>query len=514
MKNDNGGTKTIFIAVISILIIALVAILVVFKFKGSNNNNGNNGGSTGYTENMSFIESNDNEYVFIDTNCNVRKLKKDSIGNISSMNEGEVLYKNSMLAKKDGKASIIDFNGKTLYGPAEVELLTNSKEAVLYQFRDNHKYGVLNEKGEVIVEAKYESDFSMVSPNLNSFFYVIDDSSTSSGSEINIFDKDGKNVYTGPIGTDTLFGNKCGKTRTGINLLAMRKSTTSIVVVNMNTGDEIATLTDNNDHVFDIVIKGNVAVISSYKQGPYGADEGDRVTRYVWFDENGKISKALDLKENESLGFWNGSDSEDYTIYKNASREEIAIDKYGKEVYKSSGSLSQIYYTNEITKKTNSLIIESQGGKKYSTINSEGKVILEGQAKKIGNKYVLVGKTLYNLDGTKYMDDVKKYTSIYDLDIIKTEDKTIIENQDGKSVEKEADFDLGKEYRLLNDNTVVLLQNKKLKIVNMTDLSIKDLDFSDATYVFIKEGYIYVSNKNSEVDYYNENGDKIYTRKK
>lgn len=515
MKNENGKAKAILITVISILIIALIAVLVIFKFKGNSNKNGGKNGSTGtgdYTDTMTLIEDNDKEYVFIDSNGNVRKLSKSKVGDMGMASEGTIYYQNSLCTKKDDKNYIIDFDGNVLYeSEKDIKTIINSKDAILYQVNEDGEYGIVNAKGEKIVEAKYSDYFESISNDIDPYIYNRGYSSTSSGYEISFFDKDGKVVYTGPTEESSLFGNKSGKTRTGINLVEFRKTKTSIVVLNLNTGEEIATLTDNGDHTFDIETKGNVAIISSYKQGTYGANEGDTQTKYIWFDQEGKISNVINKNDKEYISFWNGSTEEDYTIYRKENNEEVAIDKYGKEVYKTTASLSQLNHTNKITGKTTSVIIDSKAG----TINSEGKVIITKKAKAIGNKYIFDGSTLYNLDGSVYMENVKSYESGYNLDIIRTAEKTIIENQDGKSIEKEADFSVKGDWNLLNDNTIAVIEeDEKVTFIKMDDLSFKELDTNGSKYVFVKKGYISVSKSDSEYEYYNANGDKIYTRSK
>ena len=510
MKNDSGKTKAILIAVISILVVALVAVLVVFKIKGSKDDKKGSAGEQ--TATMTLIEKSSDEYVFIDTNGNIRKLSKKSIGELDSMNDGTIIYQNSLHAKKDKKEYIIDFSGNTLFeSDRQIKPLVNNKEAAIYQYSKDGKYGLLNAKGEEIVEAKYSDYFNTLDQKLDTYIYTTGYSGNGGEKEVHFFDKDGKMIYSGPIEDTSLLGNKCGKTRAGVNLITFRESKTSVVVLNLNTGDKLTTLQDAGDHAFDIDIKGNVAVITSYKQGTYGANEGENVTKYVWFDENGKISKALNKTENEHLSFWNGSADEDYTIYTNENREEVAINKYGKEVYKSSKGLEQANYTNEVTGKTTSVIIDKLSG----TVNSEGKVLFDKATKSIGNKYLFDGSTLYNLDGTKYMENVKSYKSVYNIELIKTADKTIIENQDGKSVEKEATFALEGDYKLLSDSTfAVIAKDKKVTLVNMNDLSFKELDTKDSKYVLAYKGFITVGGSDSGYTYYNTNGDKIYTKKK
>ena len=514
MKNENGKAKAILIAVISILIIALIAVLVIFKFKGNSNKNDGKNGSTGtgdYTDTMTLIEDNDKEYVVIDSNGNVRKLSKSKVGDMGRPSKGTIYYQNSLHTKKDDKNYIIDFNGKILYETEDnFETLVNSEDVVLYQIYEDGKFCIVNAKGEKIIDKEYSDKFDIISNYIDPYMYNRGYSSTSSGYEISFFDKDGKVVYTGPTEESSLFGNKSGKTRTGINLVEFRKTKTSIVIVNLNTGEEIASLTDEGDHTFDIETKGNVAIISSYKQGTYGANEGDTQTKYVWFNEEGKISNVINKNDKEYISFWNGSSEEDYTIYRKENNEEVAIDKYGKEVYKTTASLSQLNNTNEITGKTTSVLIDSKAG----TINSEGKVVIAKKAKTIGNKYIFDGSTLYNYDGSVYMENVKSYGSVYNLDIIRTAEKTIIENQDGKSIEKEADFSLGGKCRLLNDNTIAIVKDdNKVTFIKMDNLSFKELDTNGSEHVFVENGYISVSKSDSGYDYYNANGDKIYSTK-
>lgn len=513
MKNENGGSKAIFIAIISVIVLAFFAVLLVFKFKGNGNKNGE-AAAAAYTDTMTYIETTDSDYVFIDSNANVRKIKKDSIGSIAfNMNEGTVLYHNSILTKKDDKYVVVDFNGKTLYESDFITRLLQNKDTTLYQFEENGKYGIINAKGEVVVKPEHSEYFGTFdSSKISEYIYVVEYDSELKDKVLVIFDKDGNQKYKGQVEYG-FTGNsaKCGKTRTGVNLITARKNETTINVINLNTGEEFNTVTDNNDHAIDIEIKGNCAVVKSYAKGTYGANQGDEITKYYWFGEDGKVSKTIAKAENESVYFWNGSEDEEYTIYTNASNEKIAINKYGKEVYKSTGSLSQRQFTNTITGVTTSYIIDSVGNN-YKIIKEDGTTLFEGKLGIVGNKYVSSGTTLYKHDGTKYLENIKGYTSVYNLEIIKTADKIIIENQDGKTLEKDANYDLGNEAKLLNNDTVVLLNNKKLKVVNMNDLSMKELDFSSASYVFVRDGFITVTGKDSKYEYYNANGDKIYTR--
>ena len=220
MKNNKGNIKINLIAVIAIVLIIFLAVLIFFKFKGNGNKNQNSSTGTGeYTDTMSYIEDDGKNYIFIDSNANVRKISKSSIGTIDNVNEGQIFYHNGLLVKKDDKESIINFNGKTVYGPGKISKLVSTNEATLYQYEDNGKYGVLNANGDVIVEAKYSSRFNAFEEKLGCYFYVID--RESSGNVLNVFDKDGKVVYTSPVESSSLYGSMCGRTRTGVSLLAV-----------------------------------------------------------------------------------------------------------------------------------------------------------------------------------------------------------------------------------------------------------------------------------------------------
>lgn len=516
MKNEGGKVKAILIAIISILVIAFFAVLIVFKIRGNDDKKNGKAAAAPNADTMTYIKETDTEYTFIDSNGNVRTLKKNSVGTIAfNMNEGNVLHNNSMYAKKDDSYQIIDFNGNKLYEADSISLLNYSEDAVLYQVRKDGKNGVVNAKGEEIIKPEHSESFDAFSAShIDGYVAIEEYDSELDRDALLIFNKDGQRVYKGPIDESSFSATmaKGGTTNSGVSLIVARKDKTNIGVINLKTGEEFNTITDNGDQIIDIDIKGNYALISSYAKG----SSDTAIKTYYWFGEDGKVTKKLNLTDKEYISYWNGSQSEEYTIYKNyTNNEEIAIDKYGKEVYKTTGgSLTQRQHTNGISDKTISYVIDNKQ-RAYKTIKSDGTVLFEDKAVSVvGNKYVAVGTSLYKHDGSLYMENVKGYMSVYDLDIIKTADKIIIENQEGKTIEKEATYNLGKEAELLTDNYVAIKDNKKVKIINMKDLSIKELDFDSANSIYLKKGYICVVEKDSTREYYNANGDKIYTSKK
>ena len=210
---------------------------------------------------------------------------------------------------------------------------------------------------------------------------------------------------------------------------------------------------------------------------------------------------------------WSGTDGEADLAILNKDSNNIVINKYGKEIYSTTNPISCHEYVNNKSGLTYAYLVETLGKNKYKTMNSEGKTILEQNLSSVGNNYILSNKTLYKPDGTKYLEDVTQYNSVYDLDFITTKDKTIIENSEGKKIEEELDFKLVKTDYLLDDNTVVLESDKYMTIIDTKELSIKTIDISSYDYVFAYKGYIKMRG-DSEYEYYNKNGELIYTEQK
>jgi len=518
MNNESGNTKVkaVLIAVIILLIVGLVAVLVLFKtgaLKGNNSTaDGENNAQIGNADTMTFIEKKDGNYVFIDSNGNVRKIS-ESCGNID-ISEGSCAYKNCILVSKDGKQSLIDFNGKTIYGPASLKRIISNSKKCIYQLYEGGKYGVIDETGSVLVPATSSNYFNEISTEnssgyTNSYFYGHETSSTGGGYDVTIYDLEGKVVYKFLSKEASLYGEKCYSNQNGVTLLTIRTDSNTKSVVNLKTGDIIETINDTDKYSVDLAGEGSSTRIRVQDYGSYYKNT------YYWFGEDGKVSKKVELAENASFKTSGASIQKAFSIMNKANGEHVAINKYGKEVYTSTKSLSQIECANGITGKSTAYIVENVDRKKYQMINEDGKVVFNDGASYVGNKYVLIGSSLYKHDGTKYMDDVKAYVSVYNLDIIKTQDKIIIENQNGKSVEKGVDFKIGKNQKLLGDNIVIMENEKKVTLVNMDDLSMKELDFSDAEYIFYEDGYITVVNKNTKTyEYYNKSGNKIYERKR
>jgi len=517
MKNEKGDASVkVVVAITSVILAILVIVLIALIVKGIVGKNGKKAEpepvqeETVYTNPMSFIEFKDNQYVFIDTDGEIVKLKGDSFDAITDLKEGDMVYDNSLLTHNDENASVVDFNGNVLYGPGKIEYLIKSKDVVLYQFEENEKYGVLNSKGEVIVPAKYSSKMTILSQKLDNYFYTIGEDN--SGNKLYIFDKDGKIAYEGNSENNIMYNVVCEKTGTGMNIVVVRKNPTLLAAINLNTGEEIYTLTDNNDHDILVENKGMAVKIESYKSGMYGTEESDLKGSFLWFDENGKISRNIDLSVAQDLNQLNKFSDNVYSIYRDGTGKYVAVDKYGKEVYKSENELTQSQYVNKVTGDIHAYILEKSPEGYYKTINVEGNVIVNGYPQAVGNKYFLVGSTLYRHDGTKYMENVIEYTAIYNIDIIKTREKTTIENNNGDLIEEAYDYNLGSQVYLLNNQTVIFEGNKKLTIINMDDLSKKEPDFSSSEYVYIKKGYICTYNGLSGYEYYNTKGEKIYAK--
>lgn len=521
MKKEEGkvSIKAIIIIVITVLTMAVVAIIVLAKtgiINGINisNNNEQSANSGGYTKEMTYVGEEGNNYVFIDTAGNLKKIGKDILGNKLEINEDSCVYNNNFLISKDGKQSIVDFSGKTVYGPASLSRLVQTENVSLYQVYEGGKYGVVNSEGKIIVPIECKNSISKFSSGDLEYFRTSDYNNNGKGYIITFFDKDGKKVYEDEYSYNYIKEEKSIVIRDDVAILSFRKDENTVIVLNLKDGKVVQTLNIDNNYSVSLDNKGGALEIQCTG---YGDNKDKKI--YCWFDNNDNVSKTIELAEDEYIeARGTGRGVEEYCILKKAS-EYTAIDKYGKEFYKTTNSLGQAQYTNEKDGTTISYLIESLDKRQYKVINSSGNVILDKEISTVGNNYVLCRDgTLYKHDGTKYIDGVVKYESFYDLDVITTKDRTIIENKNGNRIEKEKDYTLkeiqtytGDNIRLICDNVVVFVNNKKVTIINTDNLSVKELDFSSASYVYARKGYIFIF-KDSNYEYYNKDGNKIFTK--
>lgn len=516
---------------LNLVLITTILVEIIFSLTGcgkknvSSDSNGTDSSNKNInlTDTMVYVAEEDKDYVLIDTAGNVKKLSKDLIGQLD-YNTDTILYHNSMLTKKENKYILVDFNGNKIYeSEKRLSLLVNNKDKTLYQYKDeNGKYGVIDSSAKVVVPAEYDGIHN-IATNFNYFYSYTDNNKNDNKNKyiITIFNSDGKKVYESDCYDNLSYYDKDTRTTdNGISVLNIRKDENTVIVLNLNTGEVIQTINATKDYTVSLYSKGNALEVTWYKGSTYG-NRDDKKSKYYWFGENEKVSKEIELAEDESLSVQlstnynklSTSDSSSCTILSTKS-ENIAIDEYGKEFYKTNNLLHIEQYKNEKDGKVYTFLKEEIGRKSYKIINSEGKVILEKDISGIGNKYILAEKTLYKHDGTKYLDNVTSYSSLYDLEIIKTKEKMIIENSEGKQVEHELDYNSSVDnIKLIDEDTVAIKTNKLLTMINIVDLSIKTVDISSYKYVFLKDGY-YEVRADSKRMYYNKNSELIYETKK
>ena len=264
MKEERGSVATKIIIIISIiLLIALgTTLIILFKTGKFNSKIGqSNESDKNYTESMTYITKEGDNYIFIDTGGNIRKISTDILGK-ETFGSDEVFYKNIMLASKDGEDYIINFNGDTLYGPADLEKLVVTKDSVLYQIYQDGKYGVVDDSGNVIISPEYEERMSKFDSKLSSkYFYTYDYNNNSTGNDyvVTIFDCTGKKVYESDFEDYSMYGEQIVETNNGINVILLEKNEGNKILVNLNTGDVIKTLNLVGDYTIDVTNKGNFA---------------------------------------------------------------------------------------------------------------------------------------------------------------------------------------------------------------------------------------------------------------
>ena len=517
MKREDGkiSAKILIIIIIMLLIIvagiSMVLLLSTGKIKieGNDSEIGNQNEKDGYADQMKYITEDDNTYIFIDEKGNLIKLSKDIAGESDDFKlftaYNYTFYNSCMAIRKDGKYSIIDFAGNTVFeSDSTISEIINTKESTVYEFRDNGKYGVIDAKGNIIVPAENNEQIKSLNEK---FMYTYENNSDKTGEAyiLKIFNNEGKKVYEGESTTSTLWGAEQMKTKSGIYACVINKSKNLDIVLNLNSGEIIQTIEKTTNKDVELYDGGSALGVEWYEKSENNS-EPEKKINYYWVGDDGKISNKLSITDKIRIIRTN---STNFNIIKTDSKNYI-LNKKGDIIYNTKNDISQMVYNNKKDNETRSIFTERIDKKQYKTLNENIETILETGASKNGNKYILANKILYKYDGTKYMENVEEYYSIYNLlDIIKTSDKTIIENAEGKQVEQDVNFEVSDKADVLDENTIVLATNKILSIIDTKELTIKTLDLSSYEYVFVEKGYIYVTDKTKKI-YYNKNGEIIF----
>ena len=233
---------------------------------------------------------------------------------------------------------------------------------------------------------------------------------------------------------------------------------------------------------------------------------------YYMFGKDGNISKTFDGKD-EKVYVQKGRDEDSFAVV-GINGVESVFDQYGNEIYKLTQNFSDIIsYKDKKNNKAVSYISESvdRRNNNKKLINSEGKEIATGKNFSVGNKYILVDETtLIKPDGSKYMENVKWYYSVYDLDFILVDGKYIIEDSNGVIIE-DKDFAFGSKTGYYG-NYVYFAEDDYVTTIDIANKKMSIAKFDSPKYMFAQKGYIEIST-DSGYDYYNKNGEKIYTKK-
>lgn len=518
MKNEEGRVSTKVIVFLIIAIIILVIVIAgtffilksgVIKIDALDSLKSNN--TIQIADEMHFIEKKNENYVFIDKIGNLIKLPASSMGErnvFTEMDSTTILYNNSILVQKDDSYSIMDFTGKTIFETkGELKKLINSKEKTLYTLYDNGKYGIVDATGKMVLPIEYENRFETFNTH---YIYTYKKNQEESGEPyiLSIFNTDGNKVCEIESSVNYFLAPSQVKTRNGIFAVALQKNNNTYIVLNLNTGDILQTIdiSKNTEYGGNITLKdvGN-ALLVEWENDKESGKQG----MYYWFDNEYKF---INSAKNTNEQYYTAENSE-FRILKFRDKFYV-LNKSGKIPYSSDHLIELISYEDEINNKTYSFFRENLGGKKYKIMNSEFQTILEEDISSVGNKYILANKTLYKHDGTKYMNNVEKYYKIYDIDVIKTNDKTILENSEGKQVELDKEFNVVHNHEYLFENGLIVLDNEGvITVINKNDLSTKVFDYKDKENVYVENGYIHTYENDKEV-YYNINGDEIYEKQK
>lgn len=520
MKKEDGKISTnvlIIIIIMIIVIISGVSMIVLLStgvIKIGNNelkigNKNEKNSNTVHTDQIKYIDEDDDTYFFIDTDGNLVKLSKDAVGKRNVFNSFtsdaySVFYNNSMLIEKDDKYALIDFDGNTIFeSNSEITRRINTKDKTLYEFQDNNKYGIIDAKGNIILPAEYSNSIEALN---SKYLYTYDYNSDKTGETyiIKIFNTDGKKTYEGDSSEHYFFGAEQVETKSGVYACVLDKSKNSEIVLNLNSGEIIQTVEKVEYRHAELKDGGSALGVEWYEKSENDSEYKSK-TNYYWFGDDGKVSKKCSITDKIQFS---SADGKEFSIL-TANSKKYILNKNGDIVYNTENSIYQNVYRNIKNNETRSVFQEEVGRKKYKIINENMETILEEKISSVGNKYVLANKVLYKYDGTKYMENVEKYYSIYNfLDVIKTSDKIIIENSQGKQIEQDKDFKISDTGYILNDNTVVFNSNKIVSIIDVNELTIKTLDLSSYEYVFVEDGYIYASDDNKKT-YYNRDGEVI-----
>lgn len=518
MKSNKGITLIRLVEAVIIFIILLFALVILLRqgilnMKKEDDNfeikleaiEERKKRNQNHTETMTFITSNENEYVFIDDEGHVIKLPRTIMGD-KTIEEGTQFFNDNILIKKDNKYKVIDFDGNTLYeADKEIEELVNNKEKTLYGFSKNNKYGVIDSNGNLVLQALYSQKMQKIE-GLD-YFYTYGYNYNAKGEKylITIFNKNGEKVYETDSYINSLADIKKCKTYNGINVILIPKNKKTAEVVNINSGEKIKTISLTKKTEVEIKDEGNVLILDWYELGKKGKKTDEKII-YYWFGKDEKISRQAEFEPNSGEGYVDGVKY--FVLIKEGSKNTIT-DEYGKDIYTTNNPIQMVEYQAREGTEIYPFLFEKLADNQYKIMDYTGKAILYERLDKVGNKYLQVGNTLYRHDGVKYMSNVIKYFSYNDLDIIVTQNKIFIENADGRVAERERDASMDTYCGLIDANTLICKNDGNLLAIDIRNLTMKTIDLSSFYNIKVHDGYISAVDKD-KTNYYNKNGDLLY----
>lgn len=519
MKSNKGITLIkLVIAIIILIIIGFLFVILlklgVIKLEKKENDNFDIKDEaieerierkTNHTDTMTFITSTENEYVFIDDEGHVIQLPRTIIGN-KSIEEGTVFYNDNILIEKDNKYKVIDFEGNTLFeADKTINTLINTKEKTIYGFSKDNKYGVIDSNGKLVLQAVYSEKMEGIEGI--DYFYTFGYNYNPKGEKylITIFNKKGELVYETDSSLNTLQDAKTCKTLNGINVIIIPKNKKTVEVVNLNSGELIKTIDLKEKTEVEIRDEGNVLVLDWYELGKKNKRNNEQKI-YYWFGKDEKISRQVKFEPNSGEAYVDGVKY--FVLIKEGSKSTIT-DKYGEDIYTTNNPIQMVEYQAREGSQVYPFLFEQTGNKQYKIMDYTGKAILYERLDKVGNKYLQVGNTLYRQDGVKYMDNVSKYYSINDLDIIVTKDRIYVENSDGRVAERTRDYSMDSSEGLIDENTIICKNGGYLLAIDIRNLTMKSIDLSSNYNIKVHNGYITALDKD-KTNYYNKDGKLLY----
>ncbi|MBP3708364.1 MAG: hypothetical protein J6J36_07210 [Clostridia bacterium] len=507
---EEKGTTATKVIIILLLIVLLVGgvVTAIFFIKGKSNKNSDTANqideSTKEAERLEYIETIDDEDIYIGTNGKITK-----IDTAISKKESEI-FKNSILIKNEEEQEyLVDCNMNKITEPGQYKsysVIVQDEQHVLYQVANNdYKKGVINEKGEVIVPCENEEYFRYIA---DGYFYIYNTikSADEYKYEYVFYDETGKKVYTKILDKSDLYiyPDKVEKLRNGALIVFIElKENELYAILNVSTGEVVEEIKMSQKHNVDLSVYGNMLYAQLYEGTLYG-EKNNMIRICYWFGDDKKLIKSqqltdeyIDTRPDVDVGCVVMSKNGKGTAYKG-----------GEVIYSSDSTFSTYEHYDKKSNSYTPYFVESYSGRKYATYNSKGEKIMDNKVFGVGNKYLKGSEVLYNFDGSVAKENVSAYEHVAGIDFIKTQDGVVMENGE---ISKKINVDVfsAEHIREVNDDYVYLEFKERLFIINQKTLDYAEIEAENSSdYWLVQNGYVKRGNK-----YYNLSGKQVYEKK-